>query len=82
MTDQAMLDILQDRDKEAYFVSFSPHEFRRTFASNMIDAGVDIVTVQNLMSYASSVTIARYDRRGEAAKRKAANPLHTPYVRF
>ena len=81
MTDQAVLDILRQRGKEAQITSFSPHDFRRTFASNMIDAGVDIVTVQNLMGHASPVTTAHYDRRGEAAKRKAAGLLHTPYVR-
>lgn len=62
MSDQAVLDILQQRGKEAKLASFSPHDFRRTFASNMIDAGVDIVTVQNLMGHASRVTTARYDR--------------------
>ena len=76
-----MLDILQGRDKEAHLVSFSPHDFRRTFASNMIDAEVDIVTVQNLIGHARPVTTARYDRWEEAAKRKVANLLHTPYVR-
>ena len=81
MTDQAVLDILRQRGKEAQIASFSPHDFRRTFASNMIDAGVDIVTVQNLMGHASPVTTARYDRRGEEAKRRAAGLLHTPYVR-
>ncbi len=79
MTDQAILVILRQRELEANLASFSPHDFRRTFASNMIDAGVDIVTVQNLMGHASPVTTARYDRRGEAAKRRAANLLHTPY---
>ena len=82
MTDQAVLDILRQRGKEAQIASFSPHDFRRTFASNMIDAGVDIVTVQNLMGHASPVTTAHYDRRGEEAKRRAANLLHTPYVRL
>lgn len=82
MTDQAVLDILPQRGKEANLASFSPHDFRRTFASNMIDAGVDIVTVQNLMGHASPVTTAHYDRRGEEAKRRAASLLHTPYVRL
>ena len=36
MTDQAVLDILQQRGKEANLASFSPHDFRRTFASNMM----------------------------------------------
>ena len=66
MTDQAMLDIL-GRGKEVKIASLSPHDFRRTFASNTIDAGIDIVTVQNLMGHASPVTTAHYDRPGEAA---------------
>jgi len=67
MTDQAMLDILRQRGKEVKIASLSPHDFRRTFASNMIDIGVDIITVQNLMGHASLVTTARYVKREEAA---------------
>jgi integrase/recombinase XerD len=82
MTDQAVLDVLRQRGLETQIAPFSPHDFRRTFASNMIDAGVDIVTVQNLMGHASPVTTAHYDRRREEAKRRAASLLHTPpYVR-
>jgi site-specific recombinase XerD len=82
MTDQAVLDILRQRGKEANIASFSPHDFRRTFISNLLDRGADISTVQKLAGHASPVTTARYDRRGEAVKRKAANLLHTPYVRL
>jgi integrase len=81
MTDQAVLDILQQRGKEANLTSFSPHDFRRTFISNLLDRGADISTVQKLAGHASPVTTARYDRRGEAAKRKAASLLYTPYGR-
>ena len=66
MTDQTVLDILQQRGKEVNLTSFSPHDFRRTFISNLLDRGADISTVQKLAGHASPVTTERYDRRGEA----------------
>lgn len=53
----------------------TPHDFRRTFASTLIDAGVDLVTVRDLMGHDSIQTTIRYDRRGDERKRKAAAVL-------
>lgn len=75
MTPQAVLLIVQKRATEAGVESFSPHDFRRTFCSDLLDAGVDIVTVQKLAGHASPVTTAKYDRRGEEVKRKAVQKL-------
>ena len=47
----------------------------RTFCSDLLDAGVDIVTVQKLAGHSSPVTTAKYDRRGEETKRRAVQCL-------
>lgn len=75
MTSDAVLKILRRRAKRLGIQSFTPHDFRRTFCSDLLDAGVDIVTVQKLAGHASPVTTARYDRRGEETKRRAVQNL-------
>jgi site-specific recombinase XerD len=81
MTPQAVLLIVQKRASLAGVAAFSPHDFRRTFCSDLLDAGTDIVTVQKLAGHASPVTTAKYDRRGEETKRKAVERLEIPYTR-
>jgi len=81
MTDQTVLYILKKRGWQAGVASFSPHDLRRSFISDLLDAGADISTAQQLAGHSNMQTIAHYDRRGEATKRKAAELLHVPYLR-
>ncbi|MCH9647774.1 MAG: tyrosine-type recombinase/integrase [Deltaproteobacteria bacterium] len=70
--------ILRRRQQEAGTDTFSPHDLRRSFVTALLDAGEDVFTVQKLAGHADATTTARYDRRGEGAKRRAVQALTIP----
>ena len=81
LTDQGIYHILNTRSQAARTAKFTPHDLRRTFAGDLLDAGADLATVQKLMGHSNANTTAGYDRRGEQAKRSAVKKLHVPYQR-
>lgn len=81
MHSDAIWRMLRHRAEIAQLESFSPHDFRRTFCSDLLDAGVDLVTVQKLAGHTSPITTAKYDRRGEETKRSAVERLSIPNIK-
>ncbi len=79
MSTTALHKILAKRAAEAGLSNITWHDFRRTFASTLLDAGADISVVAGMMGHESVNTTARYDRRPAEAKRKAARKISTPY---
>ncbi|MBW4566050.1 MAG: site-specific integrase [Mojavia pulchra JT2-VF2] len=63
LTPQAVLFILHKRGELAGIEPFSPHALRRTFICDLLNAGVDISTVQTLAGLSNSAITARYKHR-------------------
>lgn len=70
-----VLELLAER---AGIAHFSPHDLRRTYISELLDANVDIKTVADLVGHNHIGTTARYDRRPERARRAAVLKLRIP----
>lgn len=79
LTGQAFYQIIVDRCGMAGVLLFTPHDLRRTFAGDLLDAGADLSTVQKLMGHSDTKTTASYDRRDSRVKRSAVDKLHFPY---
>ncbi len=62
-------------------VELTPHDFRRTFVSHLLDQGADLTVVAGMAGHSSVQTTARYDSRGEGVKKAAARLPQLPYRR-
>ncbi len=80
LSSQAVYKTVQRRAKTALVQEITPHDLRRTFISNLLDAGVDLSTSSELAGHSDPRTTKRYDRRGEATRKQAVDKLHVPYV--
>jgi integrase len=81
ISDAAIHNLLLKRAQQAGVKRFTPHDGRRTFAGDVLDAGADVIVVQKLMGHADANTTGKYDRRGERAKAQAVNRLHMSWNR-
>ena len=81
MTDQAVLLRLRYLADKAGVKPLTPHDLRRSFVGELLDAGADISSVQGLAGHSSVDTTTRYDRRPEDAKRRTAELLHVPFAK-
>jgi site-specific recombinase XerD len=72
--------ICKVRGRKAGIQPPAPHDLRRTWTGDLLEAGVDLATVQKMAGHASVSTTGKYDRRDHGVQRKAAGQLLVPYV--
>jgi integrase len=78
LTGEGVVAILRALGKAAGLAHFSPHDFRRTCASELLDDGADLLAVQELLGHEDPATTARYDRRGFKKVRKVVDARKLP----
>jgi len=78
MADQSVHKVVLKRGEQAGVRAVSCQDLRRSFISGLLEAGVDIATVQRLAGHCSVLTTQRYDRRSEASQRGLARMLEVP----
>jgi site-specific recombinase XerD len=59
-------------------VKMTTHDFRRTFITELLDSGADVVAVSKLAGHAQVTTTAAYDRRPEERLRSVAAGVKLP----
>ena len=75
LVEQTIYDVSQSLAAKAGIGQVAPHDLRRGFVSTLLDQGVSLSTVASMAGHANVSTTARYDRRGERAKREASKML-------
>jgi len=75
LTPKGVYYLLEERCKQAGIDPARPHDMRRSFISHLLEHGEDIATVQVMAGHSSITTTQRYDKRGDARKKIAANRL-------
>lgn len=77
-SDKAIYRLCKRLHRRAGVSAFTPHDLRRSMVSNLLDAGVDLPTVQGIAGHATPQMTARYDRRKDIVKQKASELLFVP----
>lgn len=78
ITARAIHHIVVRRARQAGLSKTTPHDLRRTMATEILEARGDLVDVSRLLGHKSTDTTALYDRRGESSKIRAQRQLNVP----
>jgi integrase/recombinase XerD len=80
MRPTSIRDLLDTRIAEAGIERFRPHDARRTYIGENLDAGTDIATVADLVGHADIRTTRLYDKRNGRRMAEAVAKLPDPFA--
>lgn len=72
LTPNAIYYMVKRYGEEVGIPDITPHWFRRTTATEMLESGADLLTVQKVGGWAKAETVMKYDRRGEDSLKKVS----------
>lgn len=75
MNDETVYQMMRRRSMEALNRVVSPHDMRRSFASTLLDANVDLNTVRIALGHSDIRTTQIYDRRDEIERLKRISAI-------
>ena len=75
LSGNAIYEIVKRHGRNVGLPSLHPHELRSYFGTTLIDNGIDIVTVRDLMGHESFATTEIYIRRDKDKLKSAVNTL-------
>ena len=75
LSPNAIWHVVDDICRAAGIPHASPHDFRRTFATELFDREIYPTVIQELMGHASLDTTRGYDKRPERGKAEAVGKL-------
>ena len=78
LSDQAIYNIVKKRQNEAGIAEISPHDFRKTFISTILEETGDLRIAQALAGHSDPKTTASYDMRKQDNMRDAVEKLQFP----
>lgn len=81
LSGEAIRRVIARRAQEAGLEAVTPHDLRRSLITGLLDADVDLATVQRIAGHANLSTTVRYDRRGEDTARRACTDIGSHLVR-
>ena len=72
----SIYQIVATRCEHAGIPGIRPHDLRRTFVTQLLEAGIDLNTTRQLVGHADLKTTARYDLRDQKAQQHALKRLY------